>query len=46
MRWCVGEIGVKMVPELGDGKLTWVLRVKVLEDEIGDTEKVACQEWR
>ena len=40
-------VAVEVVPELWNGQLSWVLRVKVLKDNVegaaGDAEKVAAE---
>ena len=42
-----GEIGMEVVPELGGGKLSWILWVEVLKNDVhgpaGDPEESACQ---
>ena len=37
VRGCLGEVAVEVVPELWDGKLSWMLRVEVLEYNVKGT---------
>ena len=44
--WGLGEVAVKMVPELWDGQLPWMLGVKVLKDDVEMRSRLPLSEWK